>query len=160
LNPVATDAGSYGVTINPTQGSKMFNVLSEINWLGVLLASVANFGLGGVWYMALFKKQYAIALGRDELGDSKPSPLFIVGPLVCGAVVNVTNAILMRTLKVASYEHALMFGAIVGLGYLVSMTVNIAINPNFPRPFLYSLISGSYFFLGNLIACVILVAMS
>ena len=137
----------------------MFGVLRELNGLSILAASVANFMLGGVWYMALFKKAYAAALGRTDLGDQKPSPLFIAGPFVCGMVVNLTDAILLRALHVTTLASALTFGAIVGLGYLVAMTVNIAINPNFPRPFFYGAISGSYFFLGNLVACSILVAM-
>ena len=138
----------------------MFNVLAEINWLAVLAATVVNAMLGGAWYMGLFKEQYPASLGRTDLGDQKPSPIFIVGPLVCGALVNITDAILLRALNVTSYADALAFGAITGAGYLVAQTVNIAINPNFPRPFFYSAISGSYFLVGNLIACVILVAMS
>ena len=138
----------------------MFNVLSEINWLAVLAATAATFMLGGAWYMGLFKKQYAASLGRTDISDQKPSPIFIVGPLVCGAVVNLTNAILLRALNVTSYSDALIFAVITGVGYLVAQTVNIAINPNFPRPFYYSAISGSNFLLGNLIACAILIAMA
>ncbi len=138
----------------------MFNVLAEINWLAVLAATVVNAVLGGAWYMGLFKKQYPASLGRADLGDQKPSPIFIVGPLVCGALVNITDAMLLRALNITAYGDALTFGAITGVGYLVAQTVNIAINPNFPRPFFYSAISGSYFFVGNLIACAILVAMS
>ena len=138
----------------------MFDVMSQINWLAVLVSTVATFMLGGAWYMALFKTQYAASLGRTDLGDQKPSPIFIVGPLVCGAIVNLTDAVLLRALHVTTYGDALVFGAITGAGYLVTQTVNIAINPNFPRPFYYSAISGSNFFLGNLIVCTILVAMS
>ncbi len=138
----------------------MFNVLTEINLLAVLAATVVNAVLGGAWYMGLFKKQYPASLGRSDLGDQKPSPIFIIGPLVCGALVNLTDAVLLRALDITSYGDALTFAAITGAGYLVAQTVNIAINPNFPRPFFYSAISGSYFFVGNLIACTILVAMS
>jgi uncharacterized membrane protein YdcZ (DUF606 family) len=138
----------------------MFNVVSEINWFAVLAASVAMTVLGGIWFAGLFKKQYPIALGRTDLGDQKPSPLFIAGPFVCGAVVVITNAIMIRALGITTYGDALIFGAITGVGYLTAQTVNIAINPNFPRPFFYSLINGPYFIVGNLIACAILVAMA
>lgn len=110
--------------------------------------------------MGLFRKQYRIALGRTDLGDQKPSPLFIAGPFVCGAIVVLTDAILIRALGIGTCEDALMFGAITGIGYLTAQTVNIAINPNFPRPFFYSLINGPYFLFGNLIVCAILVAMA
>ena len=138
----------------------MFNLISNVNWLSVLAASVVLSMLGALWFMALFGKPYAIALGRTDLKNQKPSPLFIVGPFLCGAVVTVTNAVLMRALTVTSYAHALMFGAVIGFGYLASTTVNVAINPNIPRPLLYGLIGGGYFFIGSLLSCVILVAMS
>lgn len=63
----------------------------------------------------------------------------------------------MRSLQIDNVRGALQLGAIVGLGYLVPATITIAINPNFPRPFLYSLISGSYFLIASLLASVMLV---
>ena len=138
----------------------MFNVLSEISVLGVLASGIALSALGAAWFMGPVKSLYPVALGRTDLGDQKPSPLFIVGPLVCGLVVSVTNAVLLRALDVTTYGQALTLGAITGAGYLVAQTVNIAINPNFPRPFLYSAINAPYFFVGNLVVCAILHAMS
>jgi hypothetical protein len=146
--------------VDATGRETMFDVLSKVNWIAVLLASVALSGLGALWFMALFNKSYAIALGRKDLNDHKPSPLYIVGPFLCGAVVTITNAVLMRALNVTSYEHALRFGALVGLGYLASTTVNIAINPNIPKPLLYGFVSGGYFLAGSLLNSVILVAVS
>ena len=52
----------------------------------------------------------------------------------------------MNSLNIESYQDALIFAIIVGLGYLVANTVDIAINPNIPRPLLYGAISGSYHF--------------
>lgn len=138
----------------------MFNVLSSLNWLAVLLATVATFLLGGAWFMGLFKAPYAASLGRTDLGDRKPSPIFIAGPLVCGAIVNLTDAILLKALNVTTYGDGLAFALITGVGYLVAQTLNISINPNFPRPFFYTAISGGNFLVGNLLACTILVALS
>jgi hypothetical protein len=70
----------------------MFNVLSQINWLAVLLATVAMSMLGAAWFMGVVGKHYAIALGRTNLGDQKPSALFIAGPMLCCAAVVVTDA--------------------------------------------------------------------
>ncbi|MBB6001570.1 hypothetical protein [Arcicella rosea] len=54
------------------------------------------------------------------------------------------SAILIEALNVQSFETALEFTLLVGIGYLVANTVNIAINPNIPRPILYGIISGAY----------------
>jgi hypothetical protein len=137
----------------------MLHLTSNINWIAVLLATVALSMLGALWFMVLFGKQYAVALGRTDLKEQKPSPLFIVGPMLCGAIVTVTNAVLLASLRVSSLGGALAFGALVGFGYLAATTVNVAINPNIPRPLLYGLVSGGYFFVANIVSCAILVAM-
>ncbi|QWS33033.1 hypothetical protein [Curtobacterium aetherium] len=45
---------------------------------------------------------------------------------------------------------------IVSIGYLVAQTLNIAINPNFPRPLLYTLINAPYFIVCAVVATIIL----
>lgn len=137
----------------------MFDLSFSINWLAVLLASVALQGLGAAWFMALFSRPYAAALGRTDLAGQRPEPLFIAGPLVCGVVLTLTNAVLLRSFHVTSVGSALVFGAVTGVGYLASTTVNVAINPNIPRPLFYGLVNGPFFVVGNLISCSILAAM-
>ena len=106
-----------------------------------------------------FKKQYAISLGKENSMPSKPAPIFIIGPAICSLVITITTAILMSVLQVTTYGQAVELAALVGLGYLVSNTINIAINPNMPRPIHYGLISGGYHLTGILIVCIILVIM-
>jgi hypothetical protein len=137
----------------------MIEALAHVKWLAVLAASVAHFLLGGLWFAGLFGKQYAAALGIADRPPQKPGPLFLVGPFVCSALTIATTALLLRALKIATYGEALALGAVVALGYLVAMTVNIAINPLFPRPFYYALLNAPMFILGSLMSCAILVAM-
>ncbi|GAB3752484.1 DUF1761 domain-containing protein [Spirosoma pomorum] len=137
----------------------MFNVLSDINWLSVLAAFVVYFLLGSLWYMLLFPKPYRISLGRDANEPQSPNPLYIVGPAVCALIITVTCAVLLQALNVTSYSDALQFILIIGFGYLFTNTVNIAINPNIPRPFLYGMITGSYHLIGMILVNMILVAM-
>ncbi|MBK9742420.1 MAG: DUF1761 domain-containing protein [Saprospiraceae bacterium] len=136
----------------------MMNQLSNLNWLSILIAFFAFFMLGYVWYVLLFSKQYKISLGKEN--ETLPtSLLFIIGPAVCSIGYILASAILLYALNIKTYAGALEFSLIIGIGYLVSNTVNIAINPNIPRPFFYGLISGSYFLVGITIVNVILVAM-
>ena len=86
-------------------------------------------------------------------------PIFIVGPAICSFVITVTTAILIDSLNIASIAGAIELALIIGLGFLVANTVNIAINPNIPRPILYGIISGAYHLLGILMVCIILVSM-
>jgi len=136
----------------------MISQLTHLNWISTLLAFVAYFVLGGLWFTLLFSKQYKISLGRDnETLESKP--IFIVGPALCSLVITLANAILFYALNISSFGEALEFSLVVGIGFLVANTVNIAINPNIPRPIHYGIISGSYHLTGIVIVNSILIAM-
>lgn len=74
-------------------------------------------------------------------------------------MITIGSAILIYALGIQTLGRALEFSALVGVGYLVANTVNIAINPNIPRPILYGIISGSYHLVGILIVSMIVVSM-
>lgn len=137
----------------------MFNVLSELNWVAIAAGSVSLAVLGFLWFAVLFPKVYAVALGKQDEPPKPPVPFFIAAPFVCGLATTIASAILIRALKIESVADGLIFGGIVGFGHLASTTVNTGINPNIPRPLVYGLVSGSYFFLAGLIVSVILVAL-
>ncbi len=137
----------------------MIHLFSALNWLGVLTAFAGYFFLGPLWYLLLFKKQYTQSLGRENQPQTPPAAIYIVGPAVCSLINTITSALFMYALDINSYGTALEFAFIAGLGYLVTNTVNIAINPNIPRPLLYGAISGSFHLVGSVIVCSILYAM-
>ncbi|MBC8151834.1 MAG: DUF1761 domain-containing protein [Bacteroidetes bacterium] len=137
----------------------MFDVLPAINWLSVLAAFVAYFLLGPLWYLLLFPRQYRVSLGRKSDEPQSSNPLFIVGPAVCALMITLTSAVLFYALNITTYGNAIRFATLIGIGYLVANTVNIAINPNIPRPFLYGFVSGGYHLTGMLLVNLVLVAM-
>ncbi|MFD9271112.1 DUF1761 domain-containing protein [Streptomyces goshikiensis] len=135
----------------------MFNVLGDVNWIAVPAAFIAVL-LAGLWFAFLFSKSYNISLGREPSAKPVSSPLFIAGPPLASLVITLTSAFLMAVLKIDSLANALVFGLAVGVGYLVANTVTIAINPNFPSPLKYSLISGGYNVIASVLVSTILVA--
>ena len=136
----------------------MISQLTNLNWLSVLLAFVAYFLLGALWFTLFFSKPYKISLGRE--GETLPNKLiFIAGPALCSLVITIASAVLLYALNISSITGAIEFSLLTGIGFLVANTINIAINPNIPRPILYGVISGSYHLAGILIANVILVSM-
>ena len=136
----------------------MIDQLTNLNWVSVLVAFIPYFVLGALWFTLFFSKPYKISLGRE--GETLPNkPIFIIGPAICSLVITVTSAVLIYALGVDSYSQAIEFAFVVGIGYLTANTVNIAINPNIPRPILYGIISGSYHLVGIVMVSVILVAM-
>lgn len=137
----------------------MFTILASLNWLSVLAAFAAYFLLGPVWYLALFPKAYRAALGRENEPAPPPAPIFIIGPAVCSLLVTITCAVLLDALRIRSYGQALGFALLVGFGYLCTNTVNVALNPNMPRPLFYGLITGGFHLVGMVLVNLILVSM-
>ncbi len=110
--------------------------------------------------MVLFKRQYAAALQLETpAGGQKPSTLFIVGPLVCGAITIIATAFLFRLLHISTVGDALSLGAIIGFGLIGATAINVAINPKFPSPLRYSLINVPFFVLGSVMSSLILMLM-
>lgn len=136
----------------------MISQFINLNWLSVFIALIAYSMLGALWFTVLFSKFYKLSLGKAE--ETLPNkPIFIVGPTLCMFVITVTTAILIYSLNIVSISEAVEFAFIIGVGFLVANTVNIAINPNIPRPILYGTISGAYHLFGILMVCIILVSM-
>ncbi len=79
--------------------------------------------------------------------------------MVCNFLVIFTSAILMQWLNITSYGAAFLFALLVGFGYLVTNTVNIAINPNMPRPIAYGVIAGAYHLIAMVLVCMVLLAL-
>jgi hypothetical protein len=137
----------------------MINQLTNLNWISVLAAFAAYFVLGALWFTLFFKKQYAISLGKENQMPEKPAPIFIVGPALCSLVITLASAMLIYALNISTTAAALEFSVVVGVGFLVANTINIAINPNMPHPIHYGIISGAYHLAGILIVSIILVTM-
>jgi hypothetical protein len=138
----------------------MSTVIAEINWLAVIVSTLVFAVLGGLYFTAVVARPYRVALGNEGRELPKPGPIFIIGPLVSSLLVVITTAILLRASDVTSVGDAIVFGLIVSIGYLVAQTLNIAINPNFPRPILYTLINAPYFIVCTVGAAIILTAWS
>ena len=136
----------------------MINQLANLNWISVTIAFIAYNIVGALWLTLFFTKPYKISLGKEN--ETLPNkPIFIVGPAICTLVITITSAILFYALNIQSMDDALGFSLLVGFGYLVPNTTNIAINPNIPRPILYSIISGAYHLVGIMLVGIILVVL-
>lgn len=134
----------------------VFSAFAQINLWGVLAAAAFGFVFGGVYFGALVPRYYAIALGRETMPAAKPDMLTILGPFVCNIVMIVTTAAIMRMTGIVSLADALSFGLVIGVGYLLAMCMTIAINPNFPRPFYYTMVNAPYFLVSVLVTSAVL----
>ncbi|MFE2276114.1 DUF1761 domain-containing protein [Streptomyces sp. NPDC059454] len=137
----------------------MFSVLADINWPAVAIAAVASVLLAGVWFAAVIAKPYAVALGREGAPAPAQTAVTLAGPPVCLLVTVLTSAVLVEALDITGMGDAVVFGLLVGVGYLGAMTFQIAVNPNFPRPLYYGVLNAPFFVLTSVLSSVVLVAM-
>lgn len=134
--------------------------MHQVSIIAILAASIAVMVLGGVWFAWLFARQYAVVLGRADAPKTAMSPLYFVGPSLCMLVTTIGSDLLMAAQGVSSLLDALRFGAIVGVCFLATTAMNMAINPNIPRPIVYGVLSAGYFLVSSLIISVTLFLLS
>jgi len=111
---------------------------SEINFLAVLVAGLATFMLGGIWYMALFGKLWMKLNGYSEEKMKEmqaliPPPLFFGGMIVCDLVIALVVAILAAALKVSTPAGGALLGFLIWLGpaAAIRMTSHLASDRHF-----------------------------
>lgn len=134
----------------------MSNTIDHISLLAVAIASLAVMTLGWVWFAVLFERTYAVVLGRADQPKTTMGALYIVGPSLCMLVTTLAIAALMAAQRISSLGGALGLGAIIGVGLLSATAMNMAINPNVPRPIIYGLLSSAYFFVASILISVVL----
>jgi hypothetical protein len=104
-----------------------------INYLAVIIAAIAGFGVGALWYSVIFQKQWMEAMGMTEAvmrakRASGEAPA--MGPLLATSIVgNLVMAFilsaLLHTLGAATIGGALVTGFLVWLGFVITvMAVN------------------------------------
>ena len=94
---------------------------TEIHWLAVIVAAVAGFAVGGIWYGPLFGKAWATARGLDP--DSLKDGFN--APLVFGTVfaLNLFSAFILdhtlTTYGAPDLNLSVMISGGVALGFIV-----------------------------------------
>ncbi len=92
---------------------------SDLNLWAILVASLAGFMLGGVWYGPLFGKAWMNAIGKTE-EDIQPSP----APFIISFFTSLTTAIvlaaLIRTLDFTALSDGIILGVTVGAGFIAA----------------------------------------
>lgn len=135
------------------------SLLSEINWLAVLVAAIAYFMLGAIWYSkALFAPKWAALVGIDMNNPNKSKGLakMMVGSFVLIAIACIGIAMLVyRIDQPAIVSSGLKLGAITGICFATT-----AVSISFiyeSRPTALYFIDCGYHLVGHLAAAVILV---
>lgn len=131
--------------------------LDGINWLAVVVAGLAYFALGAIWYSFLFSKQWIKSSGVN-VNDPKMKE-GMAATMGSSAVLMILTAvgiaILANKLELsACWMSGVKLGAVTGL-LLGSTAISISYLYE-KRPLALYVINGGYTLLGNIIAAVII----
>ena len=134
-------------------------IFSNLNWLAVLVATLAYFMLGAVWYSkAVFGTKWA---GLLKLDTNNPDLKKGMGKMMAGSFIlmlisTVGQAVLI---SIINFDSQLIYG--IKLGLLTGVFfASVAVSINYVyenKPTGLFLINNGYHVLGHVVAAVILV---
>lgn len=127
----------------------------DINWLAVIVGTIAHQGLGALWYAVIFRDTWLRAMGMEPAEIEQESP---GGEMAFGAVASFMSvlavALLMTMLEGATLADGLAIGALTGVAFVFAATVMNGMYEQ-KKPIL-SVLFGAYYTLGLMIAGAIL----
>ncbi|MCE2461592.1 MAG: DUF1761 domain-containing protein [Pseudomonadales bacterium] len=90
-----------------------------LNWWAILVATVAAFMLGYVWYGPAFGKAWLAALGKTE-DEIEPSPTPFIVSAVAALATCLVVAALMSGLGMTGIGDGAILGLLTGVGFIAA----------------------------------------
>lgn len=135
-----------------------FDVLSDLNWLAVIVAALAYFAIGAVWYAPpVFGKAWGAAGGFSlpEPG-SRPSAAIYVTPLIGSALSAIALGMIAKASDTDTFQEGIVLGLVVAIGFAITIAlVTAQFETTKPKPMVWGAINGGYHVVGNLLAAII-----
>lgn len=99
----------------------LLDAFADLNWLAVLVAGLAYFVIGAVWYTdALMGRQYRAALGIDPDAKATPGATLLVINLVGWLVSALALGLVATAVGAEGVAEGLILGLVVGVGVVVT----------------------------------------
>lgn len=130
--------------------------LSDLNWLHVLVAALAYFALGAIWYSALFQKKW-IAYQGINVNDpemKKGSGMIMLMSFIWMFVATIGLAIIVNRLQLDNAVSGIKWGLLTGVCFS-AMAISVTYL-YVKKPMGLHFIDGLYHVVGQVIAAVIL----
>jgi uncharacterized protein DUF1761 len=134
-----------------------FDVLGDLNWLAVIVAGIAYFVLGAIWFMpATFGKAWQRSMGWEMPADQRPGAAFYVGPLITCLAAAIAVGMLGKASGSDSFGEGIVLGLVTGVGISGAVLfVTGVFDPKKPEPMTWFAVTAGYHLVGLLIASVI-----
>ena len=132
------------------------NLIFEINWLAVLIASVGYFAIGAIWYAPLFGKSW-VKNHKIDINDPEAKKgvaglmitSFFIMFIICFGL-----AVMISRLDLSSAMSGIKLGFLTGICFSAA---SISITYLYlKKPFALHMIDGLYHLVGQIAASIIL----
>jgi hypothetical protein len=133
-----------------------FDVLGDLNWLAVIVATLAFFALGAVWYAPKVFGDVWMRAGGIQVPE-QPQAAFYVVPLITCFIGTLAVAMLAAATGTDTVGEGIVLGLVTGVGIaFTALFVTGFFDPQKPQATLWVAVVGGYQIVGLLIAAIIL----
>jgi hypothetical protein len=104
----------------------ILDLFGELNWLAIVVATVAWFAFSAIWYsVPPLSQAWARAAKVDTSGDGPPLALLFIPTLIGYFVTTVVIGLLVAELGTETIADGIVLGAVLGIGFgMVGALVN------------------------------------
>jgi Protein of unknown function (DUF1761) len=127
----------------------IFDTLGELNWLAVIVATVAYFILGALWYAPpVFGRAWQRAGGVEPQEGQQAGLAIYISPLIANFLAVVATAMLVLATGTTETSDAIMLGLVVWGGYVIGLTLLGATFDTRPSAGVWFTINAGYHLIG------------
>ena len=140
-----------------------FDLLGDVDWLAVILAALAYFVIGAIWYAPpVMGKTWMAAGGMADMRDGEgPGPAIYAVPLIGSLLSAIALGMIALATGTDTVGEGIVLGLVVGIGFAISISlVTATFESTKPRPFTWGAVNAGYHFVGNVVAAVIIALMA
>lgn len=104
----------------------ILDLFGELNWLAILVATVAWFAFSAIWYsIPPLSKAWAAAARVDTTGDGPPLALLFIPTLIGYFVTSIVIGLLVAATGTETLSDGIVLGIVLGIGFgMVGALVN------------------------------------
>ena len=133
-----------------------FDAFGDVNYLAVLVAAIAYFALGAIWYIPPVMGNAWQRAGGIEIPEGEgPNPILFVGTIVAYVVAGLATAVLAVGSGTDTAAEGALLGLVVGVGYAFSAAAVSALYDRKPQPMAWWLINGIFNVIGLVVVAII-----
>jgi len=116
----------------------------EINWLSVLVGTIAYSAFTGIWHKPFaFGKKWEQAMGFHRPENWKETSIYYIVPSISCFTSTVAISILLKIANINSLTNALLLGLIIGTGFATPIVFTTAVIPTMKKPLAFGAITGT-----------------